>query len=29
LRTIIYDKEFELAQRAFMENNYDQYEDTE
>ena len=29
LRTIIYDKEFELAQRAFMEKNYDQFEDTE
>lgn len=29
MRTIIYDKEFELAQRAFMEKNYDQFEDTE
>lgn len=23
LRTIIFDKEFELAQRAFMEKNYE------
>ena len=29
LRIIIQDKEFELAQRAFMEKNYDQFEDTE
>ena len=29
LRTIIFDKEFELAQRAFIEKNYHEFEDTE
>jgi|TARA_B110001450_G_C17424201_1_gene401142 ADP-ribosylation factor 2-binding protein len=29
LKTIIFDKEFETAQHAFFEKNYDQFEDTE